>query len=214
MGGAYHALLAQVLCVCVCVATILVARARAQTENIFSMDPAAGERFGSAVAAAPLVGGIDWVIGGVPLAQVDGLAEAGEVECHPAIQSPTTPPFKLKAPVGHVQEGAHFGSALAAADIDGDGTIDIVVGAPGQDVGLRQSHGRVIIYYGPWNPTAQQPWSARTILDVYPFDSHPTNPLHGDEFGYGVAIGDLDHWGFLDVVVGAPRADYVLIQPA
>ncbi|MEW6747843.1 MAG: hypothetical protein AB1486_34405 [Planctomycetota bacterium] len=208
-----HCWLKFCVCVCVCVAAIVVARARAQTENIHSMDPAAGERFGSAVAAAPLVGAVDWAIVGVPLAQVDGMAEAGEVECYPAIESPTTLPFKLKAPVGYVQAGAHFGSALAAADIDGDGAVDIVVGIPGQDVGLRQSHGEVIIYFGPWNPTAQQPWSARTILDVHPNDTNPMDPLHGDEFGYSVTVGDLDRQGFLDVVVGAPRADYVLVQP-
>ncbi|MEW6490527.1 MAG: integrin alpha [Thermodesulfobacteriota bacterium] len=193
-------------CLSLLVTMVLARPASGQTENRYSVDPAAGEQFGKAVAAARLAGALDWVVIGVPYAEVDGVSGAGEVECHPAIESPTTPPFKIRAPAGEIQQDAHFGLAVTVADIDGDSSPDIVVGAPGLDVGTRIDQGRVYIFFGPWNPLAQQPYSALTTLMVRSDDLDP-NTDHGGEFGFSVAVGDLDHSGFLDLVVGAPKAD-------
>jgi hypothetical protein len=117
----------------------------------------------------------------------------------------------LTAPLGHLQPGAHFGASIASADIDRDGTTDLIVGAPGQDVGARIDQGRVFIFFGPWSPGSSPSYSALTILEVAPVDLDPGNPAHGGRFGFSVAVGDLDRSGNLDVIVGAPSADRIAI---
>jgi hypothetical protein len=46
-----------------------------------------------------------------------------------------------------VQEGAHFGLTVGAADVNGDGFTDILVGAPYHDEG-QNNEGRGFVFYG------------------------------------------------------------------
>ncbi|MEW6747672.1 MAG: methyltransferase domain-containing protein [Planctomycetota bacterium] len=55
-------------------------------------------------------------------------------------------------------------------------------------------------------PLAQQPYAALTTLKVHQDDLDPATN-HGGEFGFALAVGDLDHRDSLDLVVGAPKAD-------
>ncbi len=84
-----------------------------------------------------------------------------------------------------------FGSALAAAgDLDGDGTTDVLVGAPGTT--SSSTAGRVSAYSG----------ASGTLLWTAVGDSA------GDLFGTAVGVfGDLDNDGTPDLMVGAPRDD-------
>src|SRR5262249_10848054 len=45
--------------------------------------------------------------------------------------------------------GDHLGQSLAIADINGDGKMDLVVGAPSASVGTRLGAGKVYGVYGP-----------------------------------------------------------------
>ena len=90
----------------------------------------AGERAGSALAALDIGGGSDALVVGAPLASVDGDAEAGRVYLVPSDDGYAD----LEDAEGTFEGGAtddRVGTALASGDLDGDGTDELVVGAPG-----------------------------------------------------------------------------------
>ena len=69
-----------------------------------------------------------------------------------------------------------FGSAVATGDLDGDGYDDAIIGAPGEDVGTRESAGRVTVLYGSRTGLG----AARTVS----FGS--AHPAAGSRFGLAV----------------------------
>ena len=111
----------------------------AQTTNaalIFEHpNPQAGANFGAAIAEVGDVNGdgIPDLLVGAPLQDVDGRTDQGQAFVISGDDG--TLLFTLDNPTP--QAGAQFGSALArTGDIDRDGKLDFLVGAPGQDVGL------------------------------------------------------------------------------
>ncbi len=92
--------------------------------------------------------------------------------------------------------GDRAGAALATADVDGDGALDLIVGAPGSDAGLEGAgafHTVLAFDYGTENLADSDGWW--------------TGRYTGD--GAGAALsgaGDLDEDGFGDLLVGAPDA--------
>jgi hypothetical protein len=94
--------------------------------------------------------------------------------------------------VGEKQGGALFGSSLAAGDMDGDGYIDLAVGAQAMDNGGRTDGGKIYLFGGSPNGF-----------------SSPTRTAIGDGredafLGASAAIGDANGDGFADLLVGAP----------
>jgi Zn-dependent metalloprotease/uncharacterized protein YcfL len=86
-----------------------------------------------------------------------------------------------------------YGNAAAGAgDVNGDGYADILIGAPGDDVD-DQIEGKAYLYFGsPSGPSLQPNWTAQ--------DGDVTTT-----FGASVgAIGDYNHDGYDDIVVGDP----------
>lgn len=85
------------------------------------------------------------------------------------------------------KSSTELGSAVAVADVNGDGIADLLVGAPGVD--------KVLVYHGKHGGLPSQ----------------PTTTLQGPAdtfFGLRVlAAGDVDGDGFGDVVVGSIFAD-------
>jgi hypothetical protein len=88
--------------------------------------------------------------------------------------------------------GGAFGHAVGAADVNGDGLADLLVGAPHD--GDPSVPGQVLLYLaGP--------------LDQTP-DAVLVGEVAGDRFGAAVgSAGDVDGDGYADVIVGAPGSD-------
>lgn len=112
--------------------------------------------------------------------------------------------------------GSWFGGAQAAGDINGDGTADLVVGAP-----FRTDGGALYLFMGgntsDRNPMGAIPISGdqsplraefsedakrhyKLLAELEENDELPTN----DRLGYAVAVGDFDGDGRADFAAGAP----------
>ncbi|HVG62149.1 MAG TPA: FG-GAP-like repeat-containing protein [Hyalangium sp.] len=86
-----------------------------------------------------------------------------------------------------------FGRTLVAGDLDRDGYDDLVVGAPGEDLG-RGPSGLLFVFRG----------SPEGLSASYALDQSPSTNDSGDRFGDSLALGDFNGDGYLDLAVGAP----------
>ncbi|XP_037869411.1 integrin alpha-PS2 isoform X2 [Bombyx mori] len=92
------------------------------------------------------------------------------------------------------QIGAYFGYSLASGDIDGDGTDDVIVGAPmfTKPRSDGYEHGRIYVIYQGTDRSFSR--------------SHArTGEVSQGRFGLAVtSLGDINYDGFGDIAVGAP----------
>ena len=95
---------------------------------------------------------------------------------------------------GSGETGDGFGKSTASGDFDNDGYADLVVSAPGEDLGSVRDAGQVTVFSG----------SPEGITLRYPTSLYLANPGAGDSFGAALAVGDFDADGYDDLVVGAP----------
>lgn len=99
-----------------------------------------------------------------------------------------------------VEAGDQFGAALAVGDFNGDGFMDLAIGAPGESIGSTSGAGLVQILYGSA--------SGLTATGSQTFNQG-TGGIQGtaganDGFGSALAVGDFNHDRIADLAIGIP----------
>ena len=85
-----------------------------------------------------------------------------------------------------------FGQSVAFGDLDGDGTDDLAVGAPGRDAGGVANVGAVFVFHG-----------ATRQLDPWRMLAKPGTAIANSRYGSAMATGDVSGDGRADLVVVA-----------
>jgi hypothetical protein len=93
---------------------------------------------------------------------------------------------------GH-QSGMQAGSGVGSYDVDKNGSDDLLVGAP-TDSSSGGSTGSAYLFFGPLTGSVQT-----DEADVWVYGE-----TNSDQFGTGVAMGDLNADGWGELIIGAP----------
>lgn len=101
------------------------------------------------------------------------------------------------------ENGTASGAAVApAGDVDGDGTLDLLVGDPGANPARRDGAGTVYVVFGPLTD------GPVTLAEMRGRGIRIDGAAAGDRLGTAAAsAGDVDGDGLGDVILGAPRND-------
>jgi FG-GAP repeat len=94
----------------------------------------------------------------------------------------------------------HFGRAVSAADFNGDGDADLLIGDSDEKIGVVRAAGAVNVLYGSPEgliSTGNQFWNQDSPDIQDEADS-------GDKFGRVVSVGDFNADGWADAVFGVP----------
>ncbi len=101
------------------------------------------------------------------------------------------------------QDAAHFGATLSAGDINGDGRDDLAVGSPDEldPTYVRVAQGAVNVLFGSRHGLNLRDDRYLNPF-AYPTPASPRSDADGD-WGWALAIGDLDGDGNDDLAVGS-----------
>jgi FG-GAP repeat len=157
-----------------------------------------GDRFGAALAGGLFgSGGTDLAVG-VPGEDVGSAGDAGAVV---VLVSPTLHQLLIQGgatTVGSVpgasEAGDQFGAALATGDFDANNADNLVIGAPGENLGTVADAGAVISLCGSEGLFES---CADGVLTQ-------NNPETGDGYGASLTPGNFDGNEFPDLGAGAP----------
>lgn len=98
-----------------------------------------------------------------------------------------------------------FGQVMTAADLNGNGFDDLIVGAPGYYTGnMPIKAGAVFIYHGNSNFSNALPPHAQMVVSAY--------QDYRAFFGTAIAVGELTGDTLLDLVVGSPFRDETITK--
>ncbi len=169
--------------------------------------PESGDEFGGAVAAGDFNGdGYDDLAIGVPGEDVQGLADAGMIHvlygADEGLESAGSIGWTQDSPgVRQKSEpGDHFGGSLVAGDFNGDGYVDLGVGAPDEGINGRAEAGLVQVFKG-------RPGGLSVAGDLV-FHQGSTGIKEsveaGDHFGAALAASTINADGYDDLLVGVP----------
>ena len=110
------------------------------------------------------------------------------------------PLSELKLTASDASQADRFGAAVAGGDFDNDGYSDVAVGANGEDEGGLGA-GAVYVFYG--TATGIDVLSEQKIIA-----SDAANDI--DNFGFAIAVADVNNDGYADLVVGSQDGDGVV----
>ncbi|MCI0341850.1 MAG: IPT/TIG domain-containing protein [Planctomycetales bacterium] len=173
---------------------------------------AVGDRLGTAsgqgIQCADVTGDgtLDVVVGSYA-ADVGGTANTGAVYVWAGGSSLTgtvspTATLRVAGAAAGDQLGGASGQGIQCADVTGDGTLDVVVGASAADVGGTANTGAVYVWAGGSGLTGTvSPSATLSVSGAVASDAL------GSATGQGIQCADVTGDGTLDLVVGAQFAD-------
>lgn len=176
--------------------------------------PEPGDQLGAALASGDFdADGRDDLAVGAPGEDI-GPADAGAVVIARGSADGLTESRALQLVSGNAgvagaaQAGDLLGASLATGDLDGDGTDDLAIGSPGQDVGAATNAGQVIVV-----PGSPQGLDRSTSREVRSGAGGVSGRAERDDvFGASVAIGDVGGDGPEDLIVGVPGEDAAAVN--
>ena len=171
----------------------------ALTEAMDGQTAAAGDLFGASLTVGDFNGdGYDDLAVGAPGRGVGPAAAAGMVFVFNGSSSGLHAGGAFSSlTVGHAPAaGDNFGTSLAAADFDLDDDDELAVGVPGRTITGAQGAGAVAVLRGSPLGLSGGSWLTQEQL--------AENSETGDQFGFAVAVADLDGDGAFDLVTGVP----------
>jgi hypothetical protein len=158
-----------------------------------------GDRFGWALAAGDFNGDDrDDLAVGAPYEDVSTGVDAGLVFIFEGSSGTVGNGYYLdQRPAGGNEASDHFGYALAAGNLNGDGDDELAVGVPDEDY-YAIDEGVVFLFRG--NPGRLD--SPRVV------DQGPASYAYDvDRFGLALAMGDFNQDGRSEVAIGCPHKD-------
>ena len=163
------------------------------TPGMWINSSTAGEQLGYSVSPGGDINrdGFDDLIAGAPLCTASGLVGAGRTYVFYGGAAMNAVPDKTFS--GEVA-GAHFGWSVAGdGSVDGDTSLDMIVGAPDHEVGESATGGAYVI---------------RNIIKANPGVSLALGKAGGDKFGFSVAmVPDMNGDAYSDIAIGSPFND-------
>jgi hypothetical protein len=179
-------------------------------QNLFQGSPENGDRFGSALEAAPFGGdpGFDLAVG-APGETVALAGAAGAVTVFSS-DGEGLGVFGQAILQGNPEVGDLFGFALVSGSFRHNGRFDLAVGVPGEDIGASPDIGSVALFSG----------QAGGISGINPRNLFQRQggvggrEETGDQFGWSLAAGLYNGDDFYDLAVGVPGEDIGTLSDA
>ncbi|MFI1885323.1 VCBS repeat-containing protein [Streptomyces jumonjinensis] len=100
---------------------------------------------------------------------------------------------------GTAEAGDRFGAAVWAGDITKDGHRELVIGAPGEDLGAASDAGQITVVRG----TAAGLDTTGATAYTQSTQGVPGGSERGDRFGSAVLLADVTKDGYGDLAIGA-----------
>jgi len=97
--------------------------------------------------------------------------------------------------------GDSFGSILYAFDVNEDGYLDLLFGAPGAQGGK----GRIYLLYG-----TSTPWSGDIDVNTYPTLTIFEGDTSSTKLGFDIGVGDVNQDGAIDIIAGPATSNAYL----
>ncbi len=172
-----------------------------------------GDLFGSSLAAGDFNNdGFTDLAVGVLGHDLPGQGDAGGIHIFygggQGIKPPGNQTFDLDSPnvIGTGDNLDRFGFSMTSGDFNNDARDDLAVSAINGDTPSVADAGTVNVFYGSVNgisPAGSQQWTqdSTSIADAAEFN---------EQFGRGLAAGDIDNDGFADLVIGVPLEDVAI----